>query len=581
MPPMPQPPDSDPAPSGPAPLPPRDGSRPPPASPPPAPPPAAAPEAPSAAAGARRGAAPRRAGPAALEPLKLPVFRMLWLTWVAANTCMWMNDVATAWMMTSLTTSPAMVALVQSASTLPVFLLGLPSGALADILDRRRYFMITQLWVGAVALVICTIVLLGWMTAPLLLALTFCNGIGLAMRWPVFAAIVPELVPRAQLPAAMGLNGIAMNASRIVGPLVAGAVIASAGSHWVFVLNAVLSLGAAAVIWRWRRVHVPSPLGRERLGSAMRVGAQFVRQSPRMRSVLVRIAVFFVHATALLALLPLIARALPGGDAGTFTLLLASMGAGAIVGALLLPRLRQRLPRDRLVRLGTTVVSAATAAVAFAPNVYVAVPAMALGGMAWLATANSMTTSAQLALPDWVRARGMSIYQMALMGATATGAALWGQVAAMTSLHISLGTAAVTGVLAMHAVQRFMPDRSLEEDLTPSHRIAAPQAESPPRDGRVQVQIEYRIDPARADEFREVMMESRRSRLRQGALSWHLQRDLLDPAHFVEQIVDESWTEHLRRFDRVTASDVALRDRKLGFHVGEGPPRVTRFVIER
>ncbi len=151
----------------------------------------------------------------------------------------------------------------------------------------------------------------------------------------------------------------------------------------------------------------------------------------------------------------------------------------------------------------------------------------------------------------------------------------------MTSLHISLGTAAVTGVLAMHAVQRFMPDRSLEEDLTPSHRIAAPQAESPPRDGRVQVQIEYRIDPARAAEFRELMMESRRSRLRQGALSWHLQRDLLDPAHFVEQIVDESWTEHLRRFDRVTASDVALRDRKLAFHVGEGPPRVTRFVIER
>jgi MFS family permease len=527
-----------------------------------------------------RGARGRR-GPAALEPLKLPVFRMLWLTWVTANTCMWMNDVATAWMMTSLTTSPAMVALVQSASTLPVFLLGLPSGALADILDRRRYFMITQLWVGAVALVICTIVLAGWMTAPLLLALTFCNGIGLAMRWPVFAAIVPELVPRAQLPAAMGLNGIAMNASRIVGPLVAGAVIASAGSHWVFVLNAVLSLGAAAVIWRWRRVHVPSPLGRERLGSAMRVGAQFVRQSPRMRAVLVRIAVFFVHATALLALLPLIARALPGGDAGTFTLLLASMGAGAIAGALLLPRLRQRLPRDRLVRLGTTVVSVATAAVAFAPSVTIAVPAMALGGMAWLATANSMTTSAQLALPDWVRARGMSIYQMALMGATALGAALWGQVAAMTSLHISLGTAAVTGALAMHAVQRFMPDRSLEEDLTPSHRIAAPQAESPPRDGRVQVQIEYRIDPARAAEFRELMMESRRSRLRQGALSWHLQRDLFDPAHYVEQIVDESWTEHLRRFDRVTESDVALRDRKLAFHVGDGPPRVTRFVIER
>jgi len=530
------------------------------------------------------GAAPPTPPPrrwAALEPLTLPTFRMLWLTWVAANTCMWMNDVATAWMMTSLTTSPVLVALVQSASTLPVFLLGLPSGALADILDRRRYFMVTQLWVAVVAMVICVIVLAGWMNAHLLLALTFCNGIGMAMRWPVFAAIVPELVPRAQLPAAMGLNGIAMNASRIVGPLVAGAVIASAGSHWVFVLNTALSLGAALVIWRWRRVHQPSPLGRERLGSAMRVGLQYVRQSPRMRSVLVRIAVFFVHATALLAMLPLIARALPGGDAGTFTLLLASMGAGAIVGALLLPRLRQRFARDALVRLGTTVVSVATAAVAFAPNVYVAVPAMALGGLAWLATANSMTTSAQLALPDWVRARGMSIYQMALMGATALGAALWGQVASLTTLHISLGTAAVTGVVAMLAVQYFMPDRHLEEDLSPSQAFTAPVAGTPLASGHIQVTLEYRIDPARADEFRALMQESRRSRLRQGALDWQLQRDVYDPSLYIEQIVDESWTEHLRRFTRVTAWDVALRDRKLAFHVGDTPPRVTRRIVER
>ena len=515
-----------------------------------------------------------------LAPLSVPVFRMLWLTWVAANTCMWMNDVAAAWLMTTLTTSPILVALVQSASTLPVFLLGLPSGALADILDRRRYFIATQFWVAAVALVLCVAILAGGMTAPLLLALTFANGIGLAMRWPVFAAIVPELVSRPQLPAALALNGVAMNASRIIGPLLAGAIIASAGSAWVFVLNAVLSVVSGLVIMRWKRVHVPSPLGRERLVSAMRVGLQFVRQSPRMRAVLWRISIFFLHATALLALLPLLAKGLEGGGAGTFTLLLASMGAGAITAALFLPRLRQAMARDVLVMRGTMLQAAATGVMAVAPNVYVAVPAMFVAGMAWITTANSLSVSAQLALPNWVRARGMSIYQMAIMGSTALGAAVWGQVATVTDVHVSLGIAAATGVVAMALVRRLVADRSMEEDLSPSHAFKAPVADSPPGAGHLVVTIEYFIDPARAAEFRAVMQESRRSRLRQGALGWQLLHDISQPARYVERIEDESWTEHLRRFDRVTASDVALRDRKLAFHVGDVPPRVTRWAVE-
>ncbi|WPB59538.1 MFS transporter [Xylophilus sp. GOD-11R] len=507
---------------------------------------------------------------------------MLWVTWVVANTCMWMNDVAAAWLMTSLTTSPVMVALVQSASTLPVFLLGLPSGAFADILDRRRYFIVTQIWVSAVAVLLCVTILSGWIGPGLLLALTFLNGIGLAMRWPVFSAIVPELVPRSQLPAAMGLNGVAMNASRIIGPLVAGALIAGAGTAWVFVLNAVLSAGAAVVITRWKRQHVVSPLGREKLGSAIRVGLQFVVQSPRMRAVLIRVASFFLHSTALLAMLPLVARALPGGDAGTFTVLLASMGTGAIIGALgVQPRLRRRLGREEIVFGGTVLTSLATVGVAFSPNIYLAVPCMLVGGGAWLCAANSLTTSAQFALPDWVRARGMAICQMAIMGSTAVGAAVWGQVADMASLHIGLGIAAVSGVIVMAAVQRFLPDRSLIEDLTPSRAFKVPVVEIAPEAGRIQVSIEYAIDPARAEEFRLVMQESRRSRLRQGAREWHLLRDVVDPRLYYEQVIDDSWTEHLRRFDRVTASDVALRDRKLAFHVGESPPVVTRRIIER
>ncbi|TFY99953.1 MFS transporter [Ramlibacter rhizophilus] len=516
----------------------------------------------------------------ALGPLRLPVFRMLWITWFMANTTMWMNDVAAAWLMTSIAPTPLWVALVQAASTLPVFLLGLPSGALADIVDRRRYFMVTQFWVAGIATVLCVAVLLEWMTPALLLFLTFANGVGLAMRWPVFAAIIPEVLPRPQLPQGLALNGIAMNGSRIVGPLLAGAIIASAGSAWVFVLNAGLSMLAGFIIMRWRREHRESPLGRERLTSAMRVGLQFVRQSQRIRSILLRVALFFLHSTAILALLPLLARSLPGGGAGTFTLLLSAMGAGAIVAALLMPRIRRAVTIPQLVFGGTVVQSACAAVLAYANTTWVAVPAMLISGMAWISSANSLTVSAQMALPDWVRARGMSIYQMCLMGATAGGAALWGQVATVSSIHDALLWSAGSGLVLMTLAYRLMPDRGTEEDLTPSNVLKVPDIPVPKEAGRVLVHIEYLIDPARAREFRAVMYHSRRSRLRQGALDWQLLHDINEPGRYVEQVVDESWTEHLRRFDRITNADTQLRERRLKFHIGSEPPRLTRFVID-
>jgi MFS family permease/quinol monooxygenase YgiN len=518
----------------------------------------------------------------AWAPLSQPVFRMLWVTWLVANTCMWMNDVAAAWLMTTLTTSPALVAMVQTASMLPVFLLGLPSGALADILDRRIFFMVTQFWVAAVAVVTCLLVLGGGITPALLLALTFANGVGLAMRWPVFAAIVPELVPRIQLPAALALNGIAMNGSRIIGPLLAGAIIASLGSAYVFVLNAVLSVAAGFVIFRWKRERTVSALPGERFVGAIRVGWQYVRQSTRMHAVLVRIALFFLQSTAALALLPLVARGLDDGGAGTFTLLLAAMGSGAVVAAAQLPRLRGRFDRDQLVNRGSVVQAVAMLVVAFAPNVWVAAPAMVVSGMAWITVANTLTVAAQLALPDWVRARGMSIYQMALMGSAGVSAALWGQVASFTSVPISLVAAAVTGQVLLVWARRMVIEGGAEDDLTPSQAWKAPVTATPidPDAGPVLVTIEYQIDPAQAEAFRTVMQESRRSRLRHGALAWELFRDVNDPGHYTEYFIDESWVEHLRRFDRVTAGDVFLRERRLAFHLGDQPPRVTRRIAE-
>lgn len=532
--------------------------------------PAAAPEAASR---------PRADDLGPLAPFKLPVFRMLWSTWLIANTCMWMNDVAAAWMMTSLTTTPLWVALVQTASTLPVFLLGLPSGALADMLDRKKFFLVTQIWVAVVASLLAAIIFLGQMSPPLLLALTFANGVGLALRWPVFAAIVPELVPRAQLPAALGLNGVSMNASRIIGPLIAGGLIAAAGSAWVFLLNAVLSIVAAVVISRWQRVHKPDPLGRERLRSAIRVGLQYVGQSYHLRGVLIRISIFFFHAAGLMALLALVARGLHGGGAGTFTLLLASMGAGAILATMQLPQLRRRWARDTLVLGGTAIQSASMAIIGWTDQTWVAVPVMFIGGGAWITVANSLSVSAQAGLPDWVRARGMSMYQMAIMGASASGAAIWGQVATLTTVQTSLLTAAATGFLVMLLAIRLTPDDGMEDDLSPARVFKAPVAPQPPRLGHVMVSIEYWIDPERAEAFEALMQESRRSRLRHGALSWELLHDINEPGRYVEIIVDESWTDHLRRFDRVTASDVALRDRKLAFHVRDEPPAISRCLM--
>ena len=515
-------------------------------------------------------------------PLSLPVFRMLWAVWMTANACMWMNDVAAAWVMTTLTPSPTMVALVQTAATLPVFLLGVPSGALADILDRRRYFVATQFWVAAVAVVLCIASLLDALTPSLLLGLTFLNGIGLAMRWPVFAAIVPGIVPRPQLSAALALNGLAMNASRIIGPIVAGTLIAAAGSEWVFALNAALSVVAGFMILRWKSEQKVSSLPAERFVGAIRVGLQYVRQSPPMHVVMLRIALFFLHSTALIALLPLVATRLQGGGAGTFTLLLSAMGVGAIVAVLSIRRLRDWMDNDAMVRNGTLLHALATVAAAFAPSIGIALLAMLVAGMAWISVANTITTAAQLALPDWVRARAMAIYQTALMGGGALGSALWGQVAGLADVRTSLLLASASGLAAWLLTRRHRIDGATAEDLSPAHAWDDPVTafQVAPERGPVLVTIAYEIDPARADEFVALMHESRVSRLQHGVIGWELFRDTSHAGRYIEYIVEEAWVEHLRRFERMPIAAIALRDRKLALHIGAVPPIVTRYVAE-
>jgi MFS family permease len=298
--------------------------------------------------------------------------------------------------------------------------------------------------------------------------------------------------------------------------------------------------------------------------------------------VLLRIFLFFLQSTALLALLPLIARNLHGGGPGTFTVMLACLGGGAVFASLQFPRWRQRYNRDQFVRYGTFALSAMSVVVVFAPEVWIALPAMVLLGMAWISTANSLTTAAQMALPNWVRARGMSIYQMALMGGAAAGSMLWGQVAALASVQAAVTAAALLGPLLLLVTARLSVEGAGDEDFSPvqPRTLDEPTIAIEPDEGPVMVTIEYLIDPARAADFATVMRLTRAARLRQGALSWGLFRDTTMPGRYVEYFLDENWLEHQRRLERFTAADAGLRERRLAFHLGGEAPKVLRYVGE-
>jgi MFS family permease len=493
---------------------------------------------------------------------------------------MWMNDVAASWMMTDLAASPTLIALIQTASNLPVFLLGLPSGAFADILNRKKYFMATQIWIAFNAAVLCFMTFTNSLNAPLLLFLTFTNGIGLAMRWPVFAAIVPDIVNREQLPSALALNGVAMNASRIIGPLVAGALIASAGTEYVFALNMVLSLGCTILIWRWKYTSNVSPLPGERFLGAIRVGIQYVKSSARMRAVLLRVFIFFVQSSALMALLPVIAKDHFNGNAKTFTILLSCLGFGAIVAASQLPRLRNRFDRNQLVPISQILQAVASIGVVLAPSLWLAAIMMMFSGGFWILTANSLSISAQLALPSWIRARGMSIFQMSLMGGSAIGAAIWGKLTTHSSVTFSVICGSIFGIIAVMLTKHLKLEGGNEEDMTPvcpiEHPI--PDRDIDPEAGPVMISLEYKIGSENIAAFKEVMQRSRDARLRQGAMSWSLFEDAEKVGMMVENFVFETWADYLRRFDRFTTNDLNLQEERYQYHVGARQPKITRRV---
>jgi MFS family permease len=522
---------------------------------------------------------PSETDASAWAPLRQPLFRALWLATVVSNIGTWMHEVGAGWLMVTLDPRPLMVSLVQAATALPVFLLALPGGALADILDRRRYLIAVQAWMLLAALLLALCTALDWMNAWALLGFTFALACGAALNVPAWAATVHELVPQPQLQAAIALNSLGVNLARAIGPAIAGVVVAMSGPQAAFLLNALSFTALIVVLARWRREPRLDSLPAERFGGALRAGLRYVRQATALQHVMARAAGFFFFASAPWALLPLVAHN-AGGGPNAYGLMLGGIGAGAVGAAMVMPRLRRRWSRDVLVRGATVLFAAATVGLALAPALSGLLPAVLAAGAAWLALLSTLHVSAQTAVPQWVRARALSIYLMVYAAGMTGGAVLWGGVAARWGVPHALFAAAAASLVAMLLTWRM--SLGGEDGLARSAPAALMRALDPagiaPGRGPVTVQVEYRIAPADSVAFATEARALERIRRRDGARSWGLFEDSQDAGRFVETFVVETWAEHLRQHGRGTAADAPLFARVRAYHRGDAPPRVTHLV---
>ncbi len=513
-------------------------------------------------------------------PLNNKVFRMVWIATLCSNIGSWMQEVGAGWLMTSLAPDPLMVSLVQAAITIPFFILAVPAGALADILDRRLFLIGTQIWMAASAAVLGILTLSGLTTAWTLLLLTFCLGAGAAMMMPAWGAIVPELVRRDELQSAIALNTIAMNSARAIGPALAGIIIAVTGPGAVFVLNAVSFFAVIFAIKKWRRRPNTSSLPQEQLRGAIRAGLRYARHSPELRAVLARGCAFFIFASAPWALLPLIVRQQLQSGPGTYGFMLACIGIGAICGALLLPRMYGRASRDILVAVTSCTYALAMLGLAYATSVFEAAPAMLVIGISWMTVFSSLTTAAQTALPGWVRARGLALHWVIYTSGFAVGSVIWGKIASIIDIPTALVLAAIGAFVGIIAAWRFEIGQHDVVDLSPSLDWSAPLAPDPHAmdRGPIMVSIEYEIDVRRQREFIRALKQLRHVRQRNGAYMWEVLCDINRPGIMVEIFMVESLVEHLRQRERMTVSDKLKRDTVREFHIGEEDPKITRLL---
>lgn len=518
-------------------------------------------------------------GASSWQPLRQPVFRMLWIATVVSNIGSWMNDVGVNWSMLMLSADPLSVALVQAASSLPMFLFALPSGVMADIVDRRKYLLFSQVWVFLAAAGLTVLSLMGQVTPLVLLVAAFLLSAGAAMSSPPFQAIVPDLVDKEELGPAIALNSLGINISRAVGPALGGFILSLSGPWMVFLLNAMSVLGVAWVLYRWKAEPTIQRLPPEHFFSAVRAGLRYVHAAPVLRNVLIRTLAFFLFGSAGWALLPLVARRELGLGPGGYGIMLACIGLGAICGALLLPRLRKYFNPDRLMVLASLLFGVTMLALAFLRHFWLLNVFEFFTGFAWIAVLSTLNLGAQRSAAKWVKARALAVYLTVFFGSMTLGSAIWGQLASHFGIPVSLCTATAGMILASATVLRWRlnkdPDLNLE---IKGSGETVQESDIPYNRGPVMVIYEYLIDPADAHDFMICVQEMRRVRRRGGALSWSVYEDIQKPGIFVETFVVGSWIEHLRRPERQTVNDLLIQSRVQAYHRGSSLPEI-RYLV--
>jgi predicted MFS family arabinose efflux permease len=517
----------------------------------------------------------------AWAPLRRPWFRALWTAQFVANTGTWAQTVGAQWLMGDLGGSALQIALVQTAATLPVFLLVVPAGALGDIVDRRRLLLLSQTLMLLAAAALAVLTAAGVVTTNRLLALTAVLACGQALAAPCFQAVQPELVTREELPQAALLNGANGNVARAVGPAIGGLLIAAAGPAAAFGLNAVSFLGVLAVLYRWPRPATERPLGAEPIRQAIRAGVRYVRSAPAFGGVLARSALFMVFASGLWALLPALARGPLGMGANGYGGLLAAVGLGAVLGTAVLPWARARWGSGLVVTGATLTYAAAVAVVGVRPSTAGVVAALMLAGLSWIAVQSTLGAAAQLVLPGWARARALAYFQLVFMGGQALGALAWGTVADAFGLPaaflIPAGGLVVTAAVGL-LLGPLRSDHDVRHSALPWPELP-PTATWAPDAGPVLVTLEWQVRGADVPEFLGEMRQLGRARRRTGAALWGVFQDADDPECFLEIFTVATWTEHLRQhLERGTMADAAL-ERRARRLLAEGTEPVVRHLI--